>query len=193
VERGPDKRRPRFRHELASALGLLELLRRATPSHDAVIWPDDELRAAFAIAEQECEAPSLPADAAPLVTELRGLNSGEFDLLLYLVAAHHGKVRMSLRGTPDERGEQRQARGVRDNDELPPVVLPGLDAGTTVAAPRVSLHLDPMELGLGFRYGRSWRERTQSLLETHGPFRLGWYEALLRVADARASRRAEAE
>jgi CRISPR-associated endonuclease/helicase Cas3 len=107
---------------------------------------------------------------------------------------------MSLRGTPDDSRDdvpdscpanKHQARGVRDDDELPAVILPGLDSSTTVTAPKVVLHLDSMELGLGARYGRSWRERTQSLLETHGPFRLGWYETLLRVADARASRKAE--
>jgi CRISPR-associated endonuclease/helicase Cas3 len=192
-----DHRRPRFRHELASALGVLELLRRAKPSHDAVSWPDDELRIALGV-EEHSDGPWLPTEAGSLAEELSTLKTEELELLLYLVAAHHGKIRMSLRGTSDDArddvpdpcpADKRQASGVRDDDELPSVMLPGRETGMTVAVPMISLHLDPMELGLGSRYGRSWRERTQNLLETHGPFRLGWYEALLRVADSRASRR----
>ncbi len=37
--------------------------------------------------------------------------------------------------------------------------------------------------------GESWTSRTQRLLAELGPFRLAWLEALLRVADWRASRR----
>jgi CRISPR-associated endonuclease/helicase Cas3 len=48
-----------------------------------------------------------------------------------------------------------------------------------------------MDLGLSFASGPSWRERTGTLLAAHGPFRLAWYEAILRVADQRASKRAE--
>lgn len=194
-----DYRRPRFRHELASALGILELLQRAKPDHDAVTWPDDQLRDAFGVAECSTTEP-LPVEAASLGGEVSALTAEEFDLLLYIVAAHHGKVRMSLRGTPEDNRDdvpdpcprdKRQARGVRDNDELPSMTLPGLDSSTSVTAPKAVLHLDPIELGLCPRYGRSWRERTQSLLETNGPFRLGWYETLLRIADARASWKAE--
>ena len=45
--------------------------------------------------------------------------------------------------------------------------------------------VDPATLGLSARYGASWCERVQSLLQTYGPFTLAFFEALLRVADAR--------
>jgi CRISPR-associated endonuclease/helicase Cas3 len=48
-----------------------------------------------------------------------------------------------------------------------------------------------MDLGLSSTFGPSWRERTGALLAAHGPFRLAWYEAILRVADQRASKRAQ--
>lgn len=194
-----DKRRAGFRHELASALAVLELLRTGNPCHEAVTWPGAELREHFVV-ESPSSGVQLPAQTFSLFNELSELTPAEFDLLLYTVAAHHGKVRMSLRTAPDDTREdvpdpcpadKQQARGVRNGEQIPVVNLPGPDSDCALAMPEITLYLDPMELGLGVRYGRSWRERTQSLLETHGPFQLAWLEALLRVADGRASRRAE--
>lgn len=188
-----DRRRPGFRHELASALAILETLYRAQPMHEAFAWPDGlkppdfgaEPTNASAIADHE------------LVEELAPLSPDELDLLVYLVAAHHGKVRMSVRSSPDDDrtdvpdrcpSEKRQARGVRDDDSLRACQIPMLDLdGSGVVAPEVTLSLDLMELGLSPRYGASWRERTQLLLERLGPFRLAFLEALLRAADCRAS------
>lgn len=112
----------------------------------------------------------------------------EVDLVAYLVAAHHGKVRMSLRARPEERwpdGDQeaaRFARGVWDGDELPPV---DLGAGETWAGGRLTLSV--MELGEDDISGASWTERTRALLDQCGPFRLALFEALLTIADWRAS------
>lgn len=108
------------------------------------------------------------------------------DLIAYLIAAHHGKVRMGLRALPNENeppGEERlYARGVWHGDRLPAVALNGR------RVPETELHLDLMKLGEGPQ-GPSWTERTQQLLQTHGPFRLAWLEALVRIADWRASRK----
>jgi CRISPR-associated endonuclease/helicase Cas3 len=100
----------------------------------------------------------------------------------YLVAAHHGKVRLSIRSLPDETepGNILFARGVWDGDELP--LIPGLlDA-------RVTLDLSPMMLGEG-----SWLEMTLGLLDEHGPFNLALYESVLRVSDWMVSRQEEVE
>ena len=111
----------------------------------------------------------------------------EADLIAYLIAAHHGKVRMNLRALPAEKlaqGEdgRRFARGVWEGDELQPV---DLGAGETWAGG--SLTLSVMELGEDPITGASWTERTRSLLVEYGPFRLAWLEALVRIADWRAS------
>ena len=58
---------------------------------------------------------------------------------------------------------------------------------------RKILHASPRPLAtaamsLSFETGASWRERTQRLLDRHGPATLGFLEALLRAADVRASR-----
>jgi len=50
------------------------------------------------------------------------------DLTVYLAAAHHGKVRLSIRSLPNEKRPQddpelRFARGVYEGDVLPPLDL----------------------------------------------------------------------
>lgn len=195
-----DKRRPGFRHELASALAILETLRQARPDHPAFAWPEGLDKKDFG---DEAETEGCARESSPAADELAALcpSRDEFDLLLYLVAAHHGKVRMSLRSSPDDGStdvpdpcpaERRQARGIRDRDRLPASKMPDSN-GNNVEATEVFLNLDPMELGLSLRYGPSWRERMQGLLERLGPFRLAYLEALLRVADWRASREEQLE
>ena len=111
----------------------------------------------------------------------------EADLPAYLIAAHHGKVRMRLRALPNEkRAEDGRlfARGVWDGDRLPRTDLGGMILPETV------LNLDLMQLGEG-RFGPSWSARCQALLKQYGPFRLAFLEALLRIADWRASKAEE--
>lgn len=105
------------------------------------------------------------------------------DLVGYLIAAHHGKVRMGLRALPNERTPpdgRLFARGVWDGDELPPMQVDGREV------PPTTLGLDLMQLGWG-SMGPSWVERTQQLLREHGPFRMAWLESMVRIADWRAS------
>ena len=150
-----DRRRPQFRHELASALGILH--------------PDSGF-------------PLEPGFAR--------------DLVAYIVDAHHGKVRLSIRSFPGERppppddafpNGRRFARGVWDGDTLPETKL-----GVGIHTQRVeSLSLELMELGLceegPFKGQTSWTERALKLRDQLGPFRLAFLETLLRAADGRAS------
>ena len=151
----PNDGRKYFRHELASALALLQ-----RPHQN-----------------------------------LRDLPENLLNLAAYLIAAHHGKVRLSIRSLPGERHPhdngtpqpvKRFARGVWDGDELPET-----DLGGGVRAQAVKLSLEPMELGLcqaePFKDQPSWGERMLRLRDTIGPFRLAYLEAILRAADMRAS------
>jgi CRISPR-associated endonuclease/helicase Cas3 len=104
--------------------------------------------------------------------------AADADLIAFLIASHHGKVRLSLRSLPDE--APNCAYGVRDGDLLPPVTLPD---GTQTRP--LTLSISPlMTLGEG-----SWAERTFALRDDKdlGPFRLAFIEAVLRAADGRAT------
>jgi CRISPR-associated endonuclease/helicase Cas3 len=104
------------------------------------------------------------------------------DLVVYLVAAHHGRVRLGIRTVPDE--ERRgTVLGIVDGE-----VLPAVDAPSG-AVPASRLSLAAMALGRTDVDVRSWTERALTLLGRPdlGPFRLGFLEGLVRVADWRAS------
>jgi CRISPR-associated endonuclease/helicase Cas3 len=150
--------RKHFRHELASAIGILTLLRSGRA----------------------------PADWSTMPPHLQ-------NLALYLIAAHHGKVRLSIRSMPDERKPPEQdklfARGVWHGD-----VLPATPLGGGITAPLVEeLDLSPMKLGRGPGGSPSWAERTLLLRDgpDFGPLKLAYLEALLRAADMRASKKAD--
>ena len=108
-------------------------------------------------------------------------------LACFLVAAHHGKVRVSIRSMPGEKAPpdgRRFARGIWHGDELPAV-----DLGGGVTAPPVTLSLTLMDLGWSDGLP-SWAARMLALRDEYGPFRLAYLEALLCAADRRASARA---
>ncbi|MGB9919263.1 MAG: type I-G CRISPR-associated helicase/endonuclease Cas3g [Moorellales bacterium] len=112
------------------------------------------------------------------------------DLALYLIASHHGRVRLTVRNLPGPDGlpypetSSRVLLGIEDGEVLPPAEV---DHG--LALPEVRLELWPVEIG-DRPQGRSWLARSLALRDRLGPFRLAYLEALLRAADARASLRA---
>lgn len=114
-----------------------------------------------------------------------GLDGRDRDLAAYLVAAHHGKVRLAIRSLPGEKQpdepDTRFARGVWDRDPFGPLELNG------ISIPEMALDLSVMEIGLSDGGQPSWLERSLGLRDELGPFRLGFLEVLLRVADWRAS------
>ena len=121
-----------------------------------------------------------------LASALAWLAEGRSDLGGFIVAAHHGKVRLSLRARPGEEppttgAGKRFAHGVHDGD-----VLPAVDLGGGLMVPEQTLSLACMELGGS---SPSWADRMIRLLEEHGPFRLAFVEMLVRVADWRATRK----
>jgi len=128
----------------------------------------------------------LASALAVLRAPLDGLSPDGRDLVAYLVASHHGKVRLAIRSLPDERPPrtgQRIALGIADGDRLPET-----DLGGEVVAPAVEMDLSVSELGLGAADEASWVERVTAWRDRIGPFRLAYLEALLVCADVQASR-----
>ena len=117
------------------------------------------------------------------------MQEGDSDLAAYIVAAHHGRVRMSLRSMPGEiyenEGRRASARGIKERDSLLACQL-----GDGEQRPEIRLTLQGMLLGRDEQGSPSWTERTVRLRDTLGPFRLAYLEMLLRIADERASKEA---
>jgi CRISPR-associated endonuclease/helicase Cas3 len=183
-----------FRHELASTLALLALMRRCRSDHPALLGPWRELlqhlpEAAAELPEtRSADQPEPPLSA--LEAEVVALDADRFDLLLYLVCTHHGKVRMSWHASPADQTVQDGAlhiRGVRAGDLLPPLTLADAQ-GTQHTLPAAELVLAAVAAGLNPHTGRGWTERVLGLLQRHGPFTLAWLEALMRAADQQATR-----
>lgn len=130
--------------------------------------------------------------ALALVDDRAGILSGipEPDLVTYLVAAHHGRVRLAIRSLPNEDtprndGDRRVAMGVWDGDVLPATEVPGGHV------PETTVDLSVMEMGDGDDGRPSWTRRALALRDRPdlGPFRLAFLEALVRLADWRVSAR----
>ncbi|MDB5345974.1 MAG: hypothetical protein JWP89_4351 [Schlesneria sp.] len=70
------------------------------------------------------------------------------NLIAYLIASHHGKVRLSIRSLPNEKQpldpKLRYARGVRQGDPLPNVEIGGPSCDVSMP---FNLNLELMELG----------------------------------------------
>lgn len=182
----PYPARPGLRHELVSTLALFETLRRAAPHHPALLGPHVALLTAMG--EEPTGVPeSERLEAHPLARELASLEASDIDLIAWLVCTHHGKVRTTWSSTPrDQEMDLGAIHGVVDGDVLPDVSLFNA-GGERALLPRLSLSLDPAAMGVSATYGSSWVERVRGLLARFGPTQLAALEAVLRVADFRAS------
>ncbi len=123
------------------------------------------------------------------------------DFIAYLIAAHHGKVRLSIRSMPNEEGppatsgtDSLFARGIWQGDEVPAIEIGNGDVSKSQA-----LDLRLMQLGeytaADGQPRPSWLSRMLALRDAKqrdgqrfGPFKLAYLETLVRVADWRGSK-----
>jgi len=231
-----------FRHELVSALWLLDpgmrgfLRKRYEESlpQAALVSGADEAPENSEKSSQEGARPDVATsselraeslsltDPAPTADEKPLPEETWLDIVTYLVAAHHGRVRLGFRSLPGEESERDQllaalsvasegqggkedrcSGGDAPGDDLRYAlgVLEGetvrlkrqleFDGGAytvTVPASEFTVDLSVMELG-SKGGGETWRSRMVPLCDDKsvGPFRLGFAEALVRIADWIAS------
>jgi CRISPR-associated endonuclease/helicase Cas3 len=132
---------------------------------------------------QRIERPAFRHELGSALAVLAHLGpDADRELVAYLVAAHHGKLRTRLAARPTERQPQngsRLALGHRDGD-----IVPEVDLGDGLSIGPTTIDLEPMELGAA---SGSWTALVLDLLERLGPIRLAYLESLVRVADWRAS------
>lgn len=183
-------RRRGFRHELASVLALFAVLQRHKADHPALLGPWREfLTAAGMQPDVEKESEAQPTS---LEEEIIALGADQFNLLAYLVCAHHGKIRLAWHACPADQeaaDDTLHIRGIKDKEVLPQLNLYAADKSVS-SLPESILDLAPSAAGLNPWTGQGWTERVLSLLDMYGPYTLAWYEAIVRSADQRASRAA---
>ena len=105
------------------------------------------------------------------------------DLARYLVLAHHGKLRVQVRDPGDLAvlvpGEASESHllGLKEGSsaDIPPLL----------GQPATELTVDLEQFRLGGE--RSWTRTVLALRDRYGPFVLAYLEAVVRIADWRAS------
>jgi CRISPR-associated endonuclease/helicase Cas3 len=181
------KRTEGYRHELASALALFTVLQRHCPEHESLLGPWRELLTAAGMKLDDFVNP----EVAPteIENEICSLSENNFNLLAYLVCAHHGKVRVALHSCPADYKRNDgivRIRAIHEGLTLPSLPIFS-NSGTISCLPETVLTIEPASVGLSNKTGQGWTERVLNLLDHYGPFTLAWLEALFRAADQRAS------
>lgn len=106
----------------------------------------------------------------------------------YLVMSHHGHVRKTLRDELPRnprlirRGSE-EVRGIREGTPVS-----GFSMGGQPLPETAGLSIACRQMGRSADGSESWTQSVLRLLDHFGPFRLAYYEALVRAADCRASK-----
>lgn len=106
------------------------------------------------------------------------------DLVSYLIASHHGKVRLSLRNASRKKQDEEYLLGMKVGGDF-------LQAFSSrpVSIKDTRIDMSIARLGHTGPSGQSWTERMLALRDEYGPFRLAFLEMLVRAADGLASKK----
>ena len=112
-------------------------------------------------------------------------------LVAYLIAAHHGKVRMSLRTTASRKEGPPDGRYLLgfSTDPDKPDEIPGSRLGDGTNFPPTKIRMDAASLGSPGGRRPSWLSMSSGLRDEAdlGPFKLAYLESMVRAADVQAS------
>ncbi len=126
----------------------------------------------------------------------------DVDLAAYLIASHHGKMRLSMRSLPEKKGTKyinsdgSYILGMKlDETEKLSIFLSNKMKESKESKEEKlqenidkEIKIDASITRIGKKdNSRSWLQITLGLLKKHGPFKLAYLEAVIRAADSRAS------
>jgi CRISPR-associated endonuclease/helicase Cas3 len=124
------------------------------------------------------------ASALALLSEARpaieDLSLDHQQLCIYVIAAHHGRIRATLRSINGE--PQGVVFGITDADTLPSVTIGSQSVPGSPLTPSRFSGVGSADDGTA-----PWQELSDALLTQHGPFQLAFFETLVRLADWKAS------
>ena len=104
------------------------------------------------------------------------------DLTAYIIATHHGKIKISIRNISRKKQDNDYTLGIKTGEILPKISSRDISINETKLDTTIS------QIG-GSTQGTSWTERAITLRDKYGPFRLGYMELLIRAADGLASQK----
>lgn len=118
-------------------------------------------------------------------------------LVAYLIASHHGKVRMSLRSSASRLADPPDGRYLLgfSTDPSRPDKIPEHRLGDGTPFPSTTIEMGAASIGLQEDGSPSWLSMAVGLRDEKdiGPFRLAYLESLVRAADVRASAEEDAK
>lgn len=149
------------------------------------------------------------ASALAYLKQEKHVKSKFRDLVAYLIMSHHGKVRLALRSVSRKKKIQDATLlGIKKGDKLPQFSLSEsfeiksvtenkidedlmFEFSTKEISIKKDIELDMSlaEMGRDESSEPSWVERTLTLLEQYGPFKMAYLESLIRAADGLASKK----
>ena len=160
------------------------MMRGITDKVKAEIWAKSQKMSKHAIPGFRHEV----ASALAYLEHAREDKSELRDLVAYLIASHHGKVRLSMRNA------SRKKHSKYDDDHLLGIKIDG-DVLPEFTSDIISTKETALDMSLA-QIGRrnngsspSWTEIAVGLRDKYGPFRLAYLEMLVRAADGLASKK----
>ena len=121
----------------------------------------------------------------------------DLDVTTYLIASHHGKVRMSMRSVSRKNFDGKYILGIETCGEKVPVFFSHNNTKSKASKEKLLINdeqdkevfvkPDIARVGSTDDGKKSWIRMTLGVLKQYGPFRLGLLEAIIRAADEKAS------